>query len=352
MKAKILRFKSKRGRRVKGRKIFASRFRSKGYALFEIFPPEEFYETELATKNRKQWLRIANETSATPVFFKHIFQFREKWGLPKKGFKDEATAYSLTKGIIIKPDKFIETGTEFVAYYRGIKIDLNEAPIFELGEGDRKEWRVALTETDTWRKSIQELLDLHSLSWIMFYLLEHFILCNEWDKEKSPPLNLGLFMGSIIDREKEEGEELFIRLTGSTTKQDIEGVWSFIEELQQQFGDYRKRSKPWIKQKRDEYIFKLYSEGKEDKEIWDAVCNRFGEDLSFGSIRKVISNFKKRFGISPFPRDIKKKDFLKIMSRLNELYEQKKSLEEINKTLKREFKKLNILLVPDEDKYV
>jgi len=104
--------------------------------------------------------------------------------------------------------------------------------------------------------------------------------------------------------------ELYIKLSGHTTKEDIVDNWDNIAKEQKLLLDYVGKNKEWIYFKRDNEIYQLYlklrseRKGKRselsnslEKQIYDKLGKKYRLNLS--DIRHIVSKVKKKSYVDP-----------------------------------------------------
>ncbi len=105
---------------------------------------------------------------------------------------------------------------------------------------------------------------------------------------------------SSIDPDK--GER--IRLAGDDEQNNGEAVTEHIKSTYK-YSDLRGRrliNKPWQTLQRDKAVYNLARKGKTIKEIAAIILSEFGDDLDYGHIKKIVSDYPKKLRLPPSMR--------------------------------------------------
>jgi hypothetical protein len=108
----------------------------------------------------------------------------------------------------------------------------------------------------------------------------------------------GIILHFPLDEETQEPKFL-IEINENTTLTEIKKNWPAISQKVRQHAVHSpKARKPWRKKVRDYMIYEYTQQGKSIGEISDLIKKEFEEDLDYGNIKKIESDFRKRMGIS------------------------------------------------------
>ena len=91
---------------------------------------------------------------------------------------------------------------------------------------------------------------------------------------------------------------IVIELRTNSTLQDVKKIWRNVEQYRKMFKLKTPKFKLWKNFDRDSRIYELYLQGKTLGEIDKVINEEYGADLQYGNIKKVVSSFKKKFGLN------------------------------------------------------
>jgi hypothetical protein len=112
-----------------------------------------------------------------------------------------------------------------------------------------------------------------------------------WDEFYFPDYDPeSIFLETRKENNKSE-EEFYLRIFPHTSSKDIERVWGKIQKEISPNGAQRKRIEE--KFNRNARISYLASIKTKVPEIWGLIKKEFGEDLDYGNIKVIISNYEK-----------------------------------------------------------
>jgi len=159
-----------------------------------------------------------------------------------------------------------------------------------------------------YKNYIDKIIDYYNIDKKYHKKFKEFVLNYIFFKrEDFPHTNFSI----KFERNKQTKEiELYVRIFGYTTKEDITKNWSIIEKEKKSLKDYCGKSKKKENFERDLEIYKLYKELKKDRktkkgkgyniynekrldeEIWSIIHDKYN-DLEWENIRKIISKMNK-----------------------------------------------------------
>jgi len=227
--------------------------------------------------------------------------------IPKEGFKSEEEYLAWNDKYFAKRSKIIN-GKEYKEKLKKVI-------------GDKKKWNSEEQEQiekikekelpPVYGEEIRKILSLFNImrkdkdyKKIRNFIIG-YIFFNK--KEYSEPL-CELHMKK---NEKTRELELLLRIMPYTKKEDITISWPLIKEAQQDLAQYKERNKPFKNFERDVEIYHLYKKlrknkkykkgkgeniyynNRADQEVCSFVYDKYGDDLSWEAIRKIVSNIDK-----------------------------------------------------------
>lgn len=112
-----------------------------------------------------------------------------------------------------------------------------------------------------------------------------------WDEFYFPDYDPEALFLETRKESKTSEEEFYLRVFPHTSIKDIEQAWTTIQKEINPKGIQRKRIEK--KFNRNARISYLAGNGKRLSEIWTTIRKEFGEDMDYGNIKVVISNYLK-----------------------------------------------------------
>jgi len=204
---------------------------------------------------------------ANPNFQIAIKLLRKKWKITPNGFGLEEPKIAKTK--------------------KGV--------VFQESRGELVKWEDWLAKSKKSNEFWQDLDNLrrttlrpYRLSDRWLFFLQRYLLYGSTMPEA----------GLMIYLKKDEitGEpEIWIRIEGDTTLEDIKRGWKDIKKEQQRLLEYVGKYKVMPKFRRDKRIWELTQQGFSDKEILQKIKEQeLGEGLIYSDIPKIRGKFKKK----------------------------------------------------------
>lgn len=235
----------------------------------EFFFPEPPNIKSKAQQNTK--LLIVN-----PEFREAIEELRKKWGIEEGNLDRIKNIANLPM-----PDLF--------------SLDNEDA---EIPLSSSENFKDAIYKRNTkHHKDIAELLKHFKLDreyWLKF--LWQYVVYGTHDddslfSETAPILR--------VQTQPESGEaKILLELGKNTTLKDVKKNWYTVEAMKKIIYPNKGKFKEWKNFERDARIYSLYAEGKTIGEIWSQIKDEFkNQDLEYCNIKKIVSTFKKKFGI-------------------------------------------------------
>ncbi|GEM_PF-3947836 len=146
---------------------------------------------------------------------------------------------------------------------------------------------IHLIESSAVSEKVKALVKEFNLPKTWSDIIHRYVVEGDFTSEIDPD---GLML-EISQKDEGSEKEYFLRISPSTSIEDIKNVWFLI---QKEIGS-RKKTKKKINKKfdRDQRVYKLYLARNSTEKIAEAVKKEFGEDLDYGNIKVIISNQKK-----------------------------------------------------------
>lgn len=235
--------------------------------------------------------------SLNPEFQKDVFIFREKWKIPKDGFKDNEgmQKYEEWLGEIsdeYRNGKYYNKKRHSLFEKRDNAINKKNSSLYRDTEKEIKllEMQMPLNDFFNDQKIISSK---HHLSDNYKHTLDVFLRSDNFHSLYISRLPIRTWYEK--DLENKGKKKIFLEIYGETTIKDIQDVWSTIKRWQKATIDYkegRKRSKSNFL--RDKRIYKLSLTGLTYPKITPIIKEEFGTVIMYDEIAKIILRMKKK----------------------------------------------------------
>jgi hypothetical protein len=190
--------------------------------------------------------------------------------------------------LIIRPD--FEEKIQAIREKHDIPVDDLEIPTPE-----NESAYLHFSESSSIRNEALALIKQFKISENWLDLLITHIVCNQFvpSGDMDPD---GLILEVDLETNSSTPKKYLLHLNSETTLDEIKKAWPTIKK-QVRAGRYR-RKKPWKNFWRDYEIYSLASRGKTITEIDMAIQLKFkGQNLDYGNIKHIESDFRKKLGI-------------------------------------------------------
>ena len=233
------------------------------------------YEKLFVKSQQKAELLIANSD-----FQNEIVKLRNRWNIPKDGFRTNKESMEWEHRLIRESDEYIKS-KEFQQALNKIR---DKKKLTEKKQALRKlNLAIPLNAFRQDLISLERKFKLES-DWENF--LRGYVLTNRINPSGRPIITTKLNI--------ETGErELYIQIFGNTTLKDIERIWPEVKIIQKNLFQAKGRFKKMKKLKRNKRILELTQQGFSGEEIRKKIKEEFGESLLSHEVAKIKYQFKK-----------------------------------------------------------
>lgn len=179
----------------------------------------------------------------------------------------------------------------------------------------REKWAVELREAEESEKDWDFFINEKEYREALNAILKRFSLHEEWEelvdgyilwgddfvmRDPNAPQVIKKISDDVTDS-SDEPIEFLIKVSPFTTKDEVLRAWRDAKKQMQETVPKVKKFKLWLKFKRDTMIYKLAIDGKSIEEICNTIRQKYGEDLDYGHIKKIVSNYHRRMKIKGKP---------------------------------------------------
>jgi len=235
--------------------------------------------------------------SLNPSFKNDVFDFREKWKIPKNGFKDN-------EGI----KKYEEWLSEISDEYRDSKpYNKKRRSLFDkLDKATRKGDRRLYKKLEEEIKRLEMLMPLNDFFNDQKSMAIKYGLSENYKNILDVFLRSGNFYPLYIsglpirtwyenDSANKGKKKIFIEVYAETTIKDIQKIWPMIKHWQKNTIGFRKgRKRRKTELVRDLRIYELYLGGLTHPKISKKIREEFGgQTIMYDEIAKIIQRMKK-----------------------------------------------------------
>jgi|SRR3989338_7735280 len=146
------------------------------------------------------------------------------------------------------------------------------------------------------RAAAERILKRLGIKKSRFDLVVHYLAVDDWIGVRDAD-NIAL-IGS-----KDGKRSVYIRVNKDTSLREIASNWKEITKEIKKINGKPSKRKVWKTMDRDHLIYLLASNGVPIPEIYRDVLQLCGEDLDYGNIKRIESNFRKKLNV---PKRFKK----------------------------------------------
>lgn len=234
-------------------------------------------KTDSNTPNNTRKAKQAIKTLfARPDFRLEVSKFQRKWGVEKDNPNREKNMQKLEFLRVVLP--VVKAGR------RGMV--MNNYPAFARYDEDLRELGAKFgLDYEHWSLVLWEYVRTGSES----ELLNHDSL----QVDTAPKIQWNF--KKIADKRRKR--IILIELGDNTTLKDVKAAWHQVEDMRRRFKMVKPKFKEWKNFERDKRAYELSAQRKTIAEIGGILRNEYGADLDYGNIKKIVSTFRKKFGL-------------------------------------------------------